>query len=232
MKRITRSLLVVAAALLLGRPLDGAAAGSTRFEPSSPARIVLEGRSNLAPWTCRGESLRGEAVVASSLEQVHALLDGIADGAGAAGGSAAGASPRVRMEIPIATLGCGVRAMDRDMFEALDAAQHPSIVFEFRRVAGAVAHDDASGSYRASIDGELRLAGATRPVRMVVTGERLGRDRFRVSGELPVRMTDFGIAPPTGLLGLVKARDELTVRFDFQFRVATQVADSGSRAGR
>ena len=39
-------------------------------------------------------------------------------------------------------------------------------------------------------------------------------DRFRIRAEMPVRMTDFGITPPTALFGIVKARNELTVRFE------------------
>ena len=37
---------------------------------------------------------------------------------------------------------------------------------------------------------------------------------LRVSGQVDILMTEFGLEPPTALLGLIKAKDRVTIRFD------------------
>jgi hypothetical protein len=37
---------------------------------------------------------------------------------------------------------------------------------------------------------------------------------MKASGAIPLLMTDFGITPPTGLFGLIRSRNEITVRFE------------------
>jgi len=41
---------------------------------------------------------------------------------------------------------------------------------------------------------------------------------WRLKGALPMKMTDFGISPPVGLFGLIRARDAMTVGFDLRLK--------------
>jgi len=45
-------------------------------------------------------------------------------------------------------------------------------------------------------------------------GNFLDDGRIRVTGKKEIKMTDYDVEPPTGLFGLVRAEDELTVHFD------------------
>jgi hypothetical protein len=47
-----------------------------------------------------------------------------------------------------------------------------------------------------------------------VTTDRVDGGALRARGAVAMRMTDFGIKPPTGLFGLIRSRNEITVRFD------------------
>jgi polyisoprenoid-binding protein YceI len=123
--------------------------------------------------------------------------------------------PRFDIEIPIGTLRCsGGKPMERDLQSALKAANFPAIRFHFRELRGAVSHDIDSNTYRARVGGEISIAGAARPLELTATAQRLSRDRFRVRADIPLRMTDFGIAPPRALFGMVRAADDLNVQFD------------------
>ncbi|MGH9361260.1 MAG: hypothetical protein ACRD2T_05030, partial [Thermoanaerobaculia bacterium] len=53
-------------------------------------------------------------------------------------------------------------------------------------------------------------------------GERLGLGRYRITGALELKMTDFGIQPPTALMGLIRAGDGLRVRFDLRLALAEE----------
>lgn len=202
--------------LLLSILLAGTAAASTRLVPVAPSRLVLHGSSNVAPWRCSGTALEGAMEVAVPLQQINTIIDRIEDGdvARLDPAKASFPPPAFRLTIPVSTLRCGNRQMERDMAEALRADAHPSIEFRFRGLASGVTHDIDAGSYRATILGVLSLAGARREVAVEVEARRLAPNRFRLTARLPLRMTDFGIIPPTALFGMVKAKNDLAVDFD------------------
>ena len=62
--------------------------------------------------------------------------------------------------------------------------------------------------------GTITLAGEQRPVTVTAQGQRMDDGLVRIQGRHALRMTDFDIEPPTGLLGLVRAHDDIVVRFD------------------
>jgi hypothetical protein len=64
------------------------------------------------------------------------------------------------------------------------------------------------------VRGRLSLAGAERDVSIDAQGRRAGHGAVSLRGEHRMRMTDFGVDPPTGLLGAVRAHDPVVVRFE------------------
>lgn len=68
------------------------------------------------------------------------------------------------------------------------------------------------------------MAGVRRGVDFVVSGSHEAQGKVRALGSITIRMTDYGIDPPRRLLGLVRVRDELTVRFDLVLEPNRQTA--------
>jgi len=194
------------------------AAESTRLTAGGSSRLVLEGSSNIADWRCSGTTLDGRMEVAAPLDHINAVIDRIEDGDigrwMANPSSGRFPQPSFQLRIPVSTLRCGNRRMERDLVRALRADAYPSIDFRFVRLIGGVTHDIDRGSYHARIAGVLSLAGTTRDITVDVEARRVSSGRFDLRAALPLRMTDFRITPPTALFGAVKARDRLTVRFD------------------
>jgi len=60
---------------------------------------------------------------------------------------------------------------------------------------------------RLAVDGELTMAGSTRPV----TAELSVAEGGGVSGTIPVTQSAWGIKPYRGLMGALKVRDEIEV---------------------
>ena len=215
-----RSLLILILAAIHGAP---AAAGASILRPAPASLLVMQGSSNVTDWRCRGTSLDAQMEVAASIEKINAVIDRIEDGniavwmANPAEGRFP--APTFEMQIPISTLRCGNRGIERDMSRALKADQYPNIEFRFRELRGEIEHDLDRNVYQARIAGEIALAGSTRQVEILVTAQRVDRERFRLQASLPLRMTDFGIAPPTVLFGVVKVKNELYVRFDLMLQV-------------
>lgn len=183
---------------------------------STGSNLTLEGSSNVKDWRCNGTTLEAKMEVAVPLAQINDIIDRIEDGdvARLDPRAASFPPPTFLLRVPVQSLRCGNRQMERDMYRALRAEENPVIEFEFRELAGGIRHDIDAGTYGATIDGVLSLAGERRKVKVHVEAVRVARDRFRLRARLPLRMTDFRITPPTALFGMVKAKNELEVQFE------------------
>ena len=101
--------------------------------------------------------------------------------------------------------------MNKKAYKALQADAHPEIRFELTD-AGVVPGTGAA--FRIDVTGQLTLAGKTRTVETVAEGLRTSDGALRLTGSLPVKMTDYGVDPPTAMLGALKTGDDVTVHFD------------------
>jgi hypothetical protein len=210
------------ATLLLSLTFASAApaAGATRLVVLPTSQVWLDGRTNVSSWQCAGKGLAGELAVTAprpELERQLLAWQRQAPGTQLQLSTDGDWGSRMELQVPIGALGCGNRLMERDLQLALDAAAHPEIRYRLRHVrearyspAGKVA------AYQLVVDGELTLAGRTRPITLQVTAHRLSESRFRLRGGVAVRMTDFGVDPPEALMGMIRARDELWVSVDLE----------------
>jgi hypothetical protein len=58
------------------------------------------------------------------------------------------------------------------------------------------------------------MAGSKRRITFFATGRQDGSGKLTGTGSVDLKMTDFGIDPPSALLGLVRAHDDIRVRFN------------------
>lgn len=200
-----------------------AGAERTVFTVASGSEVWLRGETNITDWQCHGERIAGALDLAAShdeleefISQLEALAHGNKDGPHKVTlpRSAPSLAPTLRLEIPIASLDCGRRAMERDLQDALSADEFPLIVLELDSVHEALLFRGSPEDpvcYLLRLDADLELAGTRRPVELTVTGMRDGLDRARFYTSLSLTMNDFGVQPPVALFGLIHARDELTV---------------------
>jgi polyisoprenoid-binding protein YceI len=89
--------------------------------------------------------------------------------------------------------------------DALDAERHPEIRFASTRVS-------AKPLRGFVIAGVLTLRGIGRNVRVNVVIGPMKKGRFQVDGDAALKLTDFGIKPPSHLLGLAGTKDEALLR--------------------
>lgn len=113
------------------------------------------------------------------------------------------ASSKVSVSAQVKTFNSGNPNRDDHAMEAIKARKHPTVGF-------------ASDSVRKEgpawrIHGKLTFAGQTRPVHFTVT-EKKEPGKVRVAGAFTVKLTDFGVKPPSLLF--ISAEDKLDIRFD------------------
>jgi polyisoprenoid-binding protein YceI len=86
--------------------------------------------------------------------------------------------------------------------EMLHADRYPELAFSSTRIAAA-----APGRFE--VQGTLAMCGTAKPVTVQVT---LKPD-FSIEGSATLRMSDWGMKPPSAALGTIGTRDEMSVTF-------------------
>lgn len=118
------------------------------------------------------------------------------------------------LSLAVRDLDCGKTQMNRDLRTAMKAKDHPEIRFEL------VDASRAGSTGRLIVIGELTIAGVSRRIDIRPRAKETEPGVYRLRGEKQLRMSDFGVNPPTALAGLIKAHDEIMVRFDLVARTS------------
>lgn len=217
MKAGVQLLFLAGAALAAPAPYSPAGGPPALTAVAHPeSRIFLNGTTNIGAWRCQstklGVNFRAE-MEASELAGALARLDARTGAPPLPRFSewAHATPPTLRLSLPVNGLDCGNAAMEHDLRKVMKAKQFPNISFDLIEIDSIKV--EQPGLYKLSIIGALRLAGAEQVVQIEMQVKREG-DRFRFTAELPMKMTRFGLQPPTALFGMIKARDELLIRFD------------------
>ena len=117
--------------------------------------------------------------------------------------------------------------MDNVMYEHMKQKDHPSIKYHLLNLApktGAA----AGPTTQFDAQGELTIAGVTRTNTMPVTFERIDKSKIKVKGTIALKMTDFGIKPPSppGLGLLIKTGDEVKLSFEWTTAKSEKTAEA------
>ncbi len=107
--------------------------------------------------------------------------------------------------------------MSAHIHDALRAETYPDIRFQLRSIRPAAS--DVPGFVALRADGTLTVAGVARDVTLTINVVRSGASLL-VDGRTDLLMTDFGVKPPQGLLGLLRTDPSIRVRFYVTVRPA------------
>ena len=184
--------------LLLVLPLAGGAADNTRFVPvpagaTEAAGITIKGTSTLHEWTMKGATINGSIETDPNAWRI-------------AGDKLA----KAVVSIPIASIRSEHKKMDSLMQDALKAKTNPEIRYEVRQASVEKVNGDG---FVVRTSGTITIAGTTRDVAMQVTATNIGGERYALTGSIPIRMPDYGIKPPTAMLGTIKTGPDVVVTF-------------------
>jgi hypothetical protein len=118
-----------------------------------------------------------------------------------------GAIESFEVAIAAGSLSSPREGLDKNMYKALKVTEFPDITFRLIRFEGGA----DPGALRAR--GVLTIAGVEREVALDL---KTTRDdlKFSVNGTLPLVMTDYGIAPPKAMLGMLRTDPKVTITFE------------------
>jgi polyisoprenoid-binding protein YceI len=99
--------------------------------------------------------------------------------------------------------------------DALMVREHPEIVFISDGAENIVLNE---GKINGTLKGKLSLGSVSKSIDIGFSGNIKG-DRILISGSEEVNMADYGIKPPTALLGTLKTGEKVTVELRLSFLI-------------
>lgn len=193
---ICRSFVVALSALALGLFITPALAEQDAPLKLSAARVSIAGTSNIHPFTASTTDVRMSRLVLAP-----------ADGDRLQAAMKPGAVEAFDIVIKAASLSSPKEGLDKNMHKALKTSQFPEIAFTLKRI------DLGTAPNALKAIGTLNITGVEKEVafdlKTVVTASTI-----TVIGEVPLLMNDYGIKPPTAMLGMLKTDPKITVTFE------------------
>jgi polyisoprenoid-binding protein YceI len=150
------------------------------------SKVWVDGTSTVRGWKCSATEITSRVSTNDSND-----IAGLVDDA--------------LVVIPVGKLECGNGKMNEHMRKALKAEQNANIEFTLNsyKVDGA----------SATLNGTLKMAGVSKDVQIPATVTKAGQ-LVQVKATVPIKMTQWGIKPPSLMMGTMKVRDDVTVGFD------------------
>jgi polyisoprenoid-binding protein YceI len=106
----------------------------------------------------------------------------------------------------VASLDCGNGTMNSHMKKALKSDGNPQIFWKMSSYS-------VSGT-DVTMKGRLSIAGKENPIELKATGDAESDGTIRMKGSTKFRMSEYGVKPPSLMLGSMKVGDPVTVSFD------------------
>lgn len=180
-------------ALITGA-LAGLAATSASAQMALPENLVLSSTSKV--WFDGTSNVKSFSCAAKKLD-----LDISAD----ADATPAKIVKSASLSIPVGQLDCKNGKMNDHMRDALKAEKNPNITWKLSsyRVDGAAV----------VMNGTLTIAGKENPIELRGIGAATN-GTITLKGTKVLKMTEFGVKPPSLMFGTMKVGDPVTVSFD------------------
>ncbi len=122
------------------------------------------------------------------------------------------------VEIPVKGIKSNEKLMDTKTYEAFNAEKNPMIFFKSTEV-NSLKVDGSEISV--SVTGNMTIAGVTRKVTLAATGKVVRPGVYEFKGNIPVKMTDYKMKPPTAMMGVMKVGDDIKLKYSVTFEGAS-----------
>lgn len=118
----------------------------------------------------------------------------------------------LNFSIPAESLKSGNSMMDNNTYKALKTSQHKTINYVL--TSGSVVPVDGS-TVQIKTSGKLTIAGTTKETDLVATAKYNAADKsYTVTGSKKIKMSQWGVKPPTVMMGTIKTGDDITISFN------------------
>lgn len=119
-----------------------------------------------------------------------------------------------KLTFQVESMESGKSAMDRNVYESMDAKSHPEITFNLSKIEKM---NSNSEGYSLTAIGELTISGNTRTVEIPMEGD-ISNKKLNIKGTKSLKMSSFGIEPPTVMFGTIKTGDKVKIHYTINYQ--------------
>ncbi|MCA6450812.1 MAG: YceI family protein [Chitinophagaceae bacterium] len=164
-----------------------------KYSNKNAANLVVSGTSTLHDWDMKSAQGNCEATITLNAAGALTALNGLSFSTNAL------------------ELKSGKGAMDKNAYKALKTDKSPNITY-----TAATSAVSASGTdYLVKTNGKLTIAGATLDAEITAICKVHPDKTITVTGSKKISMKDFGMVPPSFMMGTIKTGNDVTLKFDF-----------------
>jgi len=106
-------------------------------------------------------------------------------------------------------------AMNEKIFKAFNSTENPQIVFKQTKALSLPILVDGD-KVSLSVDGTITMAGQSSDVSLPIDIEMKGNSLV-FSGAKPLKISDYGMTPPSAMFGQIVTDDDIEVQYTFQY---------------
>lgn len=157
----------------------------------SESSVTIKGTSSVHDWESTAEQFEGSAAFTTE--------DGVLIGI-----------ETLNFSVATESIKSGKRIMDNKTKNALKAKKHPAIMFNFQSLEQVIGDS-------LTVNGSLTIAGVTKEI-ILTSAYQVGENGIiSVSGIENINMEDYGIKPPSAMMGTLKTGKEVEIEFTITF---------------
>ncbi len=152
--------------------------------------LIISGTSTLKDWQMKVEKIdiKGQAI------RENNELTGFQN---------------VIVTVDVSSINSDNDAMNQNTFEALKGDEFPQIIFTLSD--DVTIFNQTSDLFMAVCQGDITVAGVSQTISFQAQGRWKGADKMQLKGSREFNMLNFGVDPPTFLLGANKTGDTVTI---------------------
>jgi polyisoprenoid-binding protein YceI len=189
-------LVMMALITLLTVPQFSKAQGIYKLVESPDVSVKVLGSSNVHDWTMTSTVMESQGEFKIEGSELRGL-------------SAFGFS------VAFKNLKSGHSSMDSRTYKSVNAPKYPNVTYKLN---SATVTTIEKNKYLIKAKGDLTISGKTQPVTLEVTAVINADNTITCSGSEKIKLTDYGIKPPSFMLGTMKVADDLTIQFTLIYK--------------
>jgi polyisoprenoid-binding protein YceI len=191
--------VMMAVVIFLIMPQLSKAQATYKLAEGADATIKVLGSSNVHDWTMTATAMESKGtfrVAGKELKGISALSFSVA----------------------FKNLKSEHSSMDSRTYKTVNATSFPIVIYKLNTAA--VSFVDKN-KYLVKTEGWLAISGVSKPISMDVTAVVNSDNTITCTGSQKIKLTDYGIKPPSFMLGAMKVYDDLTIQFTLIYKNQT-----------
>ncbi len=170
-----------------------------KLSPNKSSTITVNGKSNVHDWEMTSTGIESQGTFKFNSKDELIGLSGF------------------NFSVVAKSLKSGKSSMDNRTYKSINADQFPKISYKltFAEVTMVQAN-----KYAIQTTGVLTIAGKTQSISMKVMALVNADQTISCHGTEKLMLTDYGIEPPSFMLGAMKVGNDLVIKFDLNYTKA------------